>query len=46
MIYYEPIKVMIHILSLVKVIIDMVMYYHNIFKLIIIDQDLLFKSKF
>lgn len=37
MIYYKPIKVIIKILGLAKVIIDIVVYYHNISKSIVIN---------
>lgn len=37
MIYYKTIKVTIDILSLAKVIIDMVVCYHGIWKLIVTD---------
>ncbi len=46
MVYYKPIKVTINIPDLAKVIIDMIVYYHDIPKLIVIDQSLLFISKF
>ncbi len=46
MIYYKPVKVTINALSLTKVKIDMVLYYHEVLKLIITDWDLLFISKF
>ena len=46
MIYYKPVKIMINIPGLAKVIIDLVLHYHNIAKLIIINQGLLFTLKF
>ena len=46
MIYYKYIKITINILSLAKVIIDMVIQYHKILKSIVMDQGLLFISKF
>ncbi len=46
MVYYKPVKITINIPRLVKVIIDMVMRHYDIPKSIIIDQSLLFISKF
>ena len=46
MVYYKLIKVIINIPGLVKVIINMVMRHHNLANSIIIDQQLLFSSKF
>ena len=46
MIYYELVKVTIDVLDLVKVIINVVVYYHRIPDWIVIDWDLLFQSKF
>ncbi len=37
MIYYKFVKVMINALSLVKVIINMIIHYYDIFKSIIMD---------
>ena len=36
-VYYKLFKITIDLLSLVKVIINMIVYYHNIFKSIFID---------
>ena len=44
-IYYKPVKIMIEILGLAKIIIN-IMHYHHIFKLIVTDQSLLFTLKF
>ena len=44
--YYELVKITINILSLAKIIINMVICHHNIFNSIVIDPDLLFISKF
>ena len=46
MLYYDLIKVLIHIPGLVKVIIDVTLYYHRVPKSIVIDQGFLFTSKF
>ena len=46
MVYYKPVKVTIDTPGLAKVIIDMVVHYHGIRELIVMDQDLLFTSKF
>ncbi len=46
MVYYKPIKITINILGLAKAIIDVLVYYHSIFKKIVTDQSLLFMSKF
>ncbi len=46
MIYYGPVKVTINISNLTKVIINMIMYYYGIPKSIVMDQSLLFISKF
>lgn len=45
-IYYKLIKVMINLLNLADVIISIVIYYHNNFKSIILDQGFLFILKF
>ena len=37
MVYYEPVKVKIDAFSLADVIIKMVVYYHKISKLIVMD---------
>ena len=46
MIYYKPIKVTIDVLSLVKVIINMVLCYFRVLESIIMERSLLFISKF
>ena len=46
MVYYELVKVTINVLGLAKVIIDMIMHYHRVPKSIVMDQGLLFTSKF
>lgn len=46
MIYYERVKLMINTPDLVKVIIDLVIYYHRVLKSIFINWGLLFISKF
>ena len=46
MIYYEPIKVMINRTDLAEVIFDVVVHHYGILELIILDQGLLFISKF
>ena len=46
MIYYELLKVIIDISSLAKVIINMVIHYYGVLKLIVMDQNLLLISKF
>ena len=46
MVYYEPVKIIIDVPDLTKVIIDVVMHYYRVPKSIIMDQDLLFTSKF
>ena len=43
---YEYIKVIIHVLSLAKMIIKMVVHHHGVLESIIMDWDLLFISKF
>ncbi len=45
MLYYVPVKVMINILGLAKVITNMVIHLHGIPKLIITNQGLVFVSK-
>lgn len=45
-VYYEPVKVIINELDLAKVIINMVICHHGVPELIVIDQSLLFTSKF
>lgn len=46
MVYYELVKITIDTTGLIKVIINMIVKYHNLFKSIIGDQGLLFTSKF
>ena len=46
MIYYKPVKVIINAVGIVKVIINVVIRYHNFSDSIIINQMLLFISKF
>lgn len=45
-VYYKLVKVTINILNLTKLIINIIMYYYNIYELIITDQSLLFKFIF
>ena len=46
MVYYKYVKITIDILSLIKVIINVVIYYHDIFKSIITNQNSIFILKF
>ena len=46
MVHYEPVKVMIDAPGLAKVIIDVVVRYHGVPESIVMDQGLLFISKF
>ena len=46
MVYYKLIKVIINVLDLVEVIINMVVHYHRVLESIVMDQGLLFTSKF
>lgn len=46
MIYYKPVKVIIDILGLAKVIINVIVYYYRVLKSIVIDQGSPFGSKF
>ncbi len=46
MIYYKPVKVTINAPGLAKVIIDMIVSHYSIFESIVINQKLLFISKF
>lgn len=46
MIYYKPIKVMIDVPALAKMMIDMIVFHHGVLKSIVMDQDSLFISKF
>ena len=45
-VYYKPFKVTINTLSLVEVIINIMLRHHSLLNLIVIDQKLLFTSKF
>ena len=46
MVHYEPVKVIIDVPGLAKVIIDIFVHHHKVLKSIVIDQGLLFTSKF
>ncbi len=46
MVYYKPVKVTINAPGLVEVIIDVIIYHHEVLESIVIDQGLLFTSKF
>ncbi len=46
MVYYEPVKVTIDIPGLTEVIINVVVCHHGVLESIVIDQSLLFISKF
>lgn len=46
MVNYELVKVIIDILGLAKVIIDVVIRYHNLFKSIVSNCGSVFNSKF
>lgn len=46
MVHYKPVKIMINIPELAEVIIIVIVYHHKVPKSIVIDQDLLFQSKF
>ena len=46
MVYYKPVKVIIDTLKLAKIIIDVVVQYHNLPDSIISDQGVIFTSKF
>ena len=46
MLYYKPVKFTIDALGLAEGIIDMVVRYHGVSELIVMDQGLLFTSKF
>ncbi len=46
MVYYELVKVTINVFGQAKVIINMVIHHHGVLELIVIDQGLLFISKF
>ncbi len=45
-VHYKPVKVIINAPGLAEVIIDVVVYYHRVLELIVIDQGSLFTSKF
>ena len=45
-VYYKPVKLTVNILGLAEVIIDIVVRYHELLDLIVIDQESLFTSKF
>ena len=46
MVYYKPVKITINIPSQVEMIINMLVCYYRVPKSIIMDQNLLFTSKF
>lgn len=46
MIYFKSMKVTINIFGFIEVIIDLVIKHYGLFNFIIINQDLLFISKF
>lgn len=46
MVYYEPVKITINTPGFAKVIVDIVMQYHDLLNLIVSDQELVFTSKF
>ena len=46
MVYYKLVKVTIDILDITEMIINVIVHHHKVLKLIVIDQDLLFISKF
>lgn len=46
MVYYELVKVTINAPGQVEVIIDVIVHYHRISELIVLDQGLLFISNF
>ena len=46
MIYYKPVKITINALSFTKIIINIVIRYYDLLNFIILDQSLLFISKF
>lgn len=45
-VHYKPVKIMINIPGLAKVIINVVIYYHGVLESFVIDKALLFISKF
>lgn len=46
MVYYKPVKTIIDVTSLAEIIMDIVVRYYSLFELNLIDQSLLFTSKF
>lgn len=46
MVHYEPVKITINTFGLAKVIIDVVIYYHDLLDSIVSDKGLVFISKF
>ena len=46
MVYYKPVKVIVHALDLAEVIINVVVRYHGLFNSIVGDWELIFPSKF
>ena len=46
MVHYEPVKVTIDALGLIKVIFNMVVWHHYFFDSMVSDRDLLFTFKF
>ena len=46
MVHYEPVKVIIETAGLVEVILDVIVWHHTLFNLIVSDRGLLFTSKF
>ena len=46
MIYYKLVKVIINVPSLIKIIINIIIRYHGLLNSIVINQRLLFTSKF
>ena len=46
MVYYKLVKININVLGLAKVIIDVVMHYHNLLDSIVINPGFFFTSKF
>ena len=46
MVHYEPVKITIDAPDLVKVKLDVVIWHHDLFNLIVFDKNLLFTSKF
>ena len=46
MVYYIPVKITINVPNLVEVIINIIIYYYGVLKLIVMNQSLFFISKF